>query len=412
MKKSLGRIFLTLLFGLQVHLIAQELATYKIETDKRNPYEKEAVVVTFTAKQLDRTDNMFFLLRPKQSRDYTITLLEKKIDDKAYHNTTTVFTYLLFPLKPKTITIDFDFTVQTASDKAIAQSYVDDHDDSVAIQMMTTKMAIEPLRLHVQPLAHPVDLVGDFHLSQKIDKTEIDQYDSINLLYTLSGKGYIDPDLRLLKKIEGVKIFSEIDDILNKPTREGIVLERNYIYALSAKKSFTIPPVHIEAFSPRSKRYYTLSTKPQFVRVAKIDTAKLLDDIDAPNTSPLISYETLRAFFAYLVVFFSGFFTAKYFQIKRRKSQLPKYIEEIKKAHTPKALLVALINNRFEERFANEAKLLEEIVYNNASHSFVKIHRKILKEVQKGYTWHSKVFGYLFSLLPHFMQRLIKKDTK
>lgn len=381
MKKSLGKIlFIFLILITYVH--ATPLATYKISTNKTAAYEKEAVLITFHAQQKDYTDNMMFSLEPKKSNAYKIILLHKKIDDTKRHHSQVTFSYLLFPLKTKTIYVNFNFTIRTASDKAVANSYIDDHDDSIAIQTKDTKINIEPLKIHVTKLQKPVELVGDFILQEHIDKTKIDQFGSVNIIYTLKGKGYADNSFQPIKQIKNVTVFSETNNILNKPSSQGYIIKKEYIYALSAKKSFTIPSVSVSVFSPKTQKYYTLNTKQHFIDVKKVDTAKLIDHDEYPNKDEFIDIEKIKQFFIYIIIFFTGYISAK-FQISSFKRNVDsKILTDIKNSKTPKTLLFTLINNHLEEKFLKESQMLEEMVYNNTKYNFQKLKRTIVKELK------------------------------
>ena len=380
MKKSLGKLFIALLFITPL-LQAQQLATYTLKAAKTKLYEKEGVQISFVAKQVNHTDNMFFLLHPKKSDTYKIILLRKTIDDHKYHDTTTTFTYLLFPLHSGTIQVDFDFIVRTASDRAVANSYVDDHDDSIAIQTTNIHFPVKPLTLEVKALEKDVDLVGDFQLHEKVDHTSITQYDSVNIIYTLEGKGYDEKTFSPLKSIPNVTLFNDTHDILNKATTTGYEIKREYIYALSAKESFTIPKITYKVFSPTSHRFYTLTAPAHHITVQHIDAAKLLDNEESPQSHHIINFSIFKQYAIYLLIFIMGYITAKMQNLSfKRQEKSPAY-RHIQATDTPKKLLMTLINLQLEQKFSKEMKLLEEMVYNNAQHNFQKLKKIILKEV-------------------------------
>ena len=379
MKKNLGRGLL-ILFLMLTTLNAHDLATYKLSANKTNPFVKEAVVVTFEALQKDHTDNMMFSLQPKKSDAYQIILLNKKNGTQQKHYTHTTFTYLLFPLKAKDIAVDFTFTIRTASDSAIAQSVIDDHDDSIGVNTHDTSLKIKPLLLHVKKLSKNTALVGDFSLTEKIKKTTINQYQTLNIIYTLEGEGYEDKSFQPIHKINGVTMFSETNTIYIKATKNGYKIKREYIYALSAKKSFTIPAINIQAFSTREKRYYTLHTQQHNITVTKIDTSKLLDNEEYPQTKSTFNIEKIKEFLIYFVLFILGYITAKVQSINLIKKKTDsKELQALTKAQTAKELLYAIINNHLDNRFVNEVELLEDMVYNNADHKFHNIKNKIIK---------------------------------
>jgi len=379
MKKNLGRIVL-LLFLLYSMLEANNLATYKLSTNKPNPFVKEAVVITFEAVQKDHTDNMMFSLQPKKSNDYQIILLSKKNDTPQKHHTHTIFTYLLFPLKAGKIAINFDFTIRTASDSAIAQSVIDDHDDSIGVNTHDTKLKIKPLSIQVKKLSKDANLVGDFSLKEKIQKTTINQYQSINIIYTLEGEGYENKSLQPIHKIDGVTMFFETNTLYAKAGKHGYKIKREYIYALSAKKSFTIPAVNIEAFSTKKGKYYTLHAQKHDITVTKVDTSKLLDNEEYPQTQSIMNIEKIKDFLTYILIFLTGYITAKLQSIPlRKKTSDSKELQSVKKSQTPKELLFAIINNHLENNFPKELDILEDMVYNNAAHNFHTIKNTIIK---------------------------------
>ena len=382
MKKNLGRILLLLFLLLNV-LEANNLATYKLSTNKNDPFVKEAVSITFEAVQKDHTDNMMFSLQPKKSNAYEIILLSKKNDTKRKHHAHTTFTYLLFPLKAGAITVDFDFTIRTASDSAIAQSVIDDHDDSIGVNTHDTTLKIKPLILQVKELSKDTVLVGDFSLKEKIQKTTMNQYQSLNIIYTLEGEGYESGSFQPIHAIDGVTIFSETNTIYAKATKKGYKIKREYIYALSAKKSFTIPAINIKAFSTKKEQYYTLKTPQHSITVTKIDTSKLLDNEEYPQSKNIINFEKVKDFLIYILIFFTGYISAQLqsTQLRKKKSD-SKALQAVKKSQTPKELLFALINNHLENNFAKEVEILEDMVYNNANHNFNAIKNKLMKKVK------------------------------
>jgi len=363
MKNTLGKVLpLFILFTLS--LVANtNLATYQLTTDKKSVHIKEPLLITFTAKQKNHNDNMFFSFNVKKSPDYEVKLLHKTIQDNGYHNTITTFEYILFVLKEKTLHVNFDFIIRTASDKAVKQSYVDDHDDSIAISTYDTKVALQPLTLKVKKLTRHVDLVGDFSLNSDIDTTKIDQYGAVNLHYILTGKGYKELHLNILnKQIPNVTIFSKIKDNISKLTKEGYVINTEYIYALTSNSDFTIPALSLEVYSPRKDRYYTLHAKAYTVKVKKIDTSVLLDKTNAPKAESFINIEAIKEFFIYALLFLSGYLAAKLSQksffTKKKKGKF----EDIKNAKTAKELLLLLVMHYQDRGLDEYITKLETIV--------------------------------------------------
>ena len=380
MKKNLGKILLFLIFPF-VLSASTGLATYSLASNKKDVYIKEAVEVTFTAVQKDHTDEMFFFLEPKKSDSYAIELLDKDTKKISYHNQTTTFKYLLFPLKEGDIDIDFDFTIKVASDDAVAQIYMGGRNNVKWIETTDTKVKIKPIRLHVKPLKEDVDLVGDFAITSKIQSTDVNSYGSANIKYYLSGTGYDDKKFAPIKSIEGVTIFSEAADEHLKSTKEGYEIKREFSYALVGKKDFKIPSIQIKVYSPKQDRYYTLSTKEYDIKVSTIDPKTLVDDKEYPEEE---SYDlsTLKEMTIALLIFFAGFITARVTpNIQFKKSLKKEKFKDIKDTKTPKELILILLQNyqdRTVEAYIDE---LERLEYKKSDKNFKEIKAEILKKI-------------------------------
>jgi len=382
MKNTLGKLFLLFIL-FSVSLIANtDLATYTLSTNKKSVHIKEPLLITFRAKQKNHNDNMFFSFNVKKSPDYEVKLLHKIIEDNGYHNSIATFAYILFPLKEKTLHVNFNFIIRTASDKAVKQSYVDDHDDSIAISTIDTQVTLQPLIIKVKKLSHPVDLVGDFRLSSHIDTTEIDQYGAVNLHYILTGKGYKEPQFNLLnKQMKNVTVFSKIKDNISKLTEEGYIVNSEYIYALTSKNDFTIPALTLHVYSPSKNEYYTLQTKSYTIKVKKIDTTALIDKTNAPKTTDFIDIEAFKQFFIYALVFLSGFLAAKLREksfIRKRKKEA---FQDIKNAKSEKELLKLLIMHYQDKGLDKYIFTLEDALKNKHSIQLKKIKKEILAKL-------------------------------
>lgn len=383
MKKNPGKypIFITLFIALQ--LFAKQPADFSLTANKTTAYVKEAVEITFTATQTDYTNVMFFFLDPEKSDAYEIDLLRKEIVDHSYHHNTTTFTYILFPLKPGKIDVHFDFTVKTASDRGVAQAYVEDHDDSKGIKTDALKIALSPLTLTVKPLEKPVDLVGDFTLDHSLDRSEADAFDTVNLTYTLKGTGYEKGAAALLKPIEGVSIFSDRDDAVSKLTPNGYRQQKVYYYALSSRKDFTIPPLTLTAYSPDKGRYYKL-TAPSFpIKVNPIDTKELLDTTSSP-ASQTIRAADIGKWAVYFLLFAAGFVSAKLMPSKIIRKRTREMFSDIRAAQDPKSLAVILTSRYRSKAMETYIEQLEALAYaKEGSGSYKAIKDAVLKTLRQ-----------------------------
>ena len=377
MNKNLGKIILLLLLPLLLVANTKQ-AEFSLTTNKTSAYVKEAVEITFVASQLEHTYVMFFFLEPKMSEDYEIELLNKKTTELSYHNYTTTFTYLLFPLKEKKIDVDFDFTIKVASDEAVAQVFQGSRDNTKWIETIDTHIDLEPISIEVKKLEQKVDLVGEFKLSSKLLKSEISEYDSANISYKLIGTGYKDKNFQIIQNIQNTTLFSQTNDAFALATKNGYKISREYTYAIVAKKSFTIPKVEIKAYSPKRNKYYTLVDDAHTIKVTKLDASVLIDDEESPKRKESYISQMKEPLIA-LLIFFSGFATAKlypYLNVRRKKESK---FEDIKSCSSAQELILVLL-----QTYAREGKKyideLERIEYKKSDKSFKEIKSLILKE--------------------------------
>ena len=377
MKKNLGKIFFIFVL-LHTTTYAKELASYELYTNKQNAFVKEPIEVTFTAKQKNHTNVMFFFLKPKTSDDYQIKLFTKEIHDKNHHDSSVVFKYILFPLKEKEINIDFDFTVKTASDKGVAHAFETDHDEGIGVEGDLFHIRIKPLVLKIKKLSHHVDLIGDFRLLEKIDSQEINQYENTNLHYTLYGTGYTNK-IDFINNIDAVSLFSDTKELSNELIQDGYKISRDYTYSLSSKKDFTIPAVEIQAYSPKQNRFYTLKTSAYHIKVSKIDTTKLLDKEESPQTKHTIDTQTIKQFFIYMFIFSSGYLVALLTQNTYKNNKKIRF-QDIRKSINPKELILILLNNYKNEDIHNFISDLEKVAYGDKERNFKDIKKSILKQ--------------------------------
>ncbi len=367
MKKSLG----SLLFLFLVPLMAtSQLCDVNFTVSNPKPYVKEPVIITFHAAQKDHKEVMFFDLSIDKSPLFTLTLLEKKEHEVAYHDKYVTYTYQLFPLKEGNLTLPFKLKVSTASDKSVETFATGSRD--VINPMLTDDydIPIKALHLFVKPIK-AVDLVGDFTLKMQIDKKILRPFEQLNLNYTLQGKGYPANIPNLLPKIEGVEIFLE----KNHPNKETDI----YQYALIADKNFTIPALKLHCFSPKKRRYYTLQTNPTAIKVKAISQEALLDKHDSlPSTVSNFDWKNL--FYA-LLIFIAGYLSATLhiFDFLKKSTTVDNPLkDDITQSKNPKALLQLLLSTKNRD-YKPYIDTLEAHLYHDKPIDFKALKEQLLK---------------------------------
>lgn len=380
MKNTLGKILLLIIFEIFA-LANTNLATYSLSTNKKDVSFKEAVEITFQAQQKNHSDVMYFFLEVQSSKDYKVELLQKHEEEISYHNKKTTFTYLLFPLKSGEIKINFDFTIKQASDEAVAQVYRGGRNNVRWIDTINTKIELEPVVLHVQELDINTDLVGDFKIVSKIKEERIKAYESVNITYYLQGTGYDEVTIKPIDEIDGVKIFSAETKHFNKATKDGYQIQREFDYALIADKDFSIEEKEIKCYSTKSHSYYTLKTKPYNIKVDKLDKSTLIDNENYPDET--YNFENIKQFFIYMLIFITGFMSAKLLPTSFKRISKKEKFSDIKETKTPKELLLLLMNDYRSYKLDSTYADLETLLYKDKSEKSFKTIKKELFEALK-----------------------------
>lgn len=378
MKHALGRI--AIILSMQLYLFADvDLARYTLTSSSYEVYQKQAIEITFSATQVDHDDEMFFFLDSVESDSYKILLLDKKTQELGYHDRKTTFRYLVFPLSSGSVSIDFDFTIKVASDEAVAQVYRGSRDNVKWIETINTKVDVKPLIIDVKALKEGIELVGDFRIDTKLKNSKIDAYQSANIAYTLSGVGYDEVDINPISEIAGVEIFKELTLKDARATKDGYKIEKTFNYALVANKSFSIDAKKINCFSPKSSKYYTIDLNKQNIEVTKLEMLEVLDDENYPKQES--SFSTFKEFLIYLIIFLTGYASAKITPNIKSKTTQKKSHTEIRDASTPKELLFVLANNYSKYDFKDECSKLEEMVYKKgaSNYNFSLIKKSVLE---------------------------------
>lgn len=376
MKHVLGRVFSFLILLYTPILYGSDLASYTLTSSEYSPYVKEAVKLTFVAKQKDHSHVMFFFLQAKESKDYKITLLNKTEKDIDYHNKETTFSYLLFPLRSGFLHVDFDYTIKVASDNAVAEVFKGGRDNVKWIETIDTKIPIKPLLLEVQELTKSPLLVGDFKLSSHLSSDTITAYESANINYTLQGIGYDDINLSFVKESSSVTLFSDIYRESHKATDAGYKMKWIFNYAALSENNFTIEKQSILCFSPTSKLYYRLNTQAYNIEVTPRDKALLLDKEEYPKGEN--SFAAISRYALYIVLFLSGFITAKILPSKIPFSHKSEQFKEIQKAKTAKELLRVLLKSENRTLFKEQIESLEAILYQSETEDLKQIKESAL----------------------------------
>jgi hypothetical protein len=385
MKNSHGRFFFLLFVALVSLLDATQnkYCSYKIQSSKtKDIVLYEPVSISFYTRQKTDTEMMFFDLKPLKSEDYEIIAINEKRHEYNYHDAEKSFEFLLIPKKAGTLKVRFDFSIRRASDDAVAQAYVGSRDNVKSIPTIKVHIAQAIVELQVKNLSKNVDAIGDFTLKMKLDKEKSNSYDAINVVYTLSGKGYLKETYQPLKNIQGVSLFKGKKETPPRASKEGFFYNKEWSYALVATKDFTLPSANLSLYEHQHKKYTLLQTAQKKIQIQAIDTHNLLDQQEYPEQQ---NYQKYLGYIYNILLFIAGFILAKILDFFPKKEINKKQCcELIQKSKTPKELLNNSLAVRIKAGLDEEINQLESMVYkHSSSKDFHKIKTNILEKLKK-----------------------------
>lgn len=332
MKNSLGRSLLILLILLHVDIFASAYE-WSVKADKTHAYVNEAIHLTYVCEFSDRAELYAIDFNPpKESEDYLLKILsesEKIVDNKRINS----YEFVVFAKKAKKIIFEFETTMKKTTKESIENTVIGRDNKEYAD---FTKKKIRQKAIEVEVQAADKEIVGDFVLEVKRDKSEVKAYEPYHMHISIKGSG----DFKAIKpvefKIDGVKVFA--GNVIQDVTlgREGYSGVWSQKFAFVGSNEFEIPQVKIEYFNLKTKDVKELVVDATKVNVVKgYEKKELLDKVDD-------GFEINYEYFYYLLTFIAGFLLAKV-KIKNYKSNTPDiFLNKIENAKSMDEILMIL----------------------------------------------------------------------
>ncbi|MEA1880774.1 MAG: BatD family protein [Campylobacterota bacterium] len=384
MKHSLGKLVIAWVCILTLHA---EDFSYTFQVDKRTPYIKEAVILTFELQQTNPYKVLLFDFDLLPSKSYTFQRLDmQEVDEhqkKGLHAVRIKYTYLLYPLHEGETTIDFKLVKKVTTDASVAYSFSGDRDNVKGLVTKDTSIALDPLSLQVKPLPLNTKLVGDFTLEYSLKKHQANAYEALPFQIQLKGKGHPPVLENLLSKDNNFTLFTEKPIVKTVSSIKGSQSTVKYAMAFSHNKNFTLPKLTLKAFNPKTEKSYSLTVPRQTFDIEQVDKDSLLDKVDNPPklTSTLSAYRAwLSTLLSYMLVFVAGYFTALLFRWQKKSVQKKRHplVEKITACKEPKALLQLLMATD-NHRFSIPIEKLEDSLYADGKISLNKVKKEVME---------------------------------
>ena len=115
------------------------------------------------------------------------------------------------------------------------------------------------LNIDVKSLPLGVKLIGDFSISARVDKNEINSNEAINVEINVDGVGNLEDVQSFKPTIDGVSVFDEKITINKTKLTQKL--------AFVGEEDFVIPPFTLKYFDTKTKEIKTISTKEIIVKV-------------------------------------------------------------------------------------------------------------------------------------------------
>lgn len=384
MKNNLGkRLFrVILLCMIAAPFVFAEDFKYHLHVDTHTPYVKEPLLLTFDLNQTNHDVVLLFDFDLDRSKDYIFHRVSLKEEESRYHDVKIKYHYLIYPLKSGDLNITFTLVKKVTTDASVAFRLSGDRDNIHKLVTKDIPISIPPLQLKVKPLPDKIDLIGNFTLQYEIKKHHAQAFEPIPFQVRIKGDGYPPAFETLLPPGGGFNRFSE------KPIRQKTITQENthneviYSMALSHDKDFSLPPLMLRAFSPKTEQTYTLEIPAQTFKIASVPTQKLVDTTDHPK--PIREdWSWLQMLWRYTIVFLTGFLTALLWKWEKKKRAVDSISLEakIKATKNAKALLQLLIATNRND-LVSFVEALEKGVYGAENIHFSTIKQNVLNHIR------------------------------
>jgi len=372
-----------LLFLLSFTLLQAEDFSYTFHVDNKNPYVKEAVLLTLDLNQTNHNIVLLFDFDLAPSDNYSFQRLDIKETD-SYHNAKIHYVYLVYPLVSGDVKLQFTLTQKATTDESVAYSFSGDRDNVKGLVTTNIKIILPPLVLPTKILPKGTKLVGDFTLDYTLKKQQAKAYEPLPLQVTIQGLGYPPLMNTLLPKEGNFTRFTEKPIVHSVASTLGTQSTITYPMALSHSESFTLDTLHIKAFNPKTEKSYQLTIPSLDFDITKIEQAHLLDKSNMPEalTTKWSWVEELGTLLKYLIVFMAGYLSAltfKWGKSKQTRQDNP-LKTKIQNAKDERALLQILMSTD-SKRFKTSIEKLEASLYAHGKINFRQVKQEAEEQI-------------------------------
>ncbi|WP_201352848.1 BatD family protein [Hydrogenimonas urashimensis] len=355
---------------------------YTLTLDKSRAMVKTPMILTVDIEQTDPSKVLFFDFEPSGNGRFLFHRLDKKVNDDMHHRRER-FDYLVYGLQSGEWSIGGRIRVQRTNEERIVDSTIVDQFNARTLQSEESLEPVTPVKVTIDPLPVPADLVGDFHLESSLDRRQTEAFRPIHLSLHLKGVGFPPPGNLFGWNIPGVQVFADKPAIRLHYTSRGVEVDATYTFAFSSDHDFTIPLRMVRLYSPTRHQSERIGFPGATICVVTPPSLRkaLLD----PKNDPPSIYDriaTWKAFGIDTLVVLLGFISA--FFVEWLKSRLKRFfakdpfVEKVRAAKDPRALLMLLIRAD-AKRCAPWIDRIEAALHEKRKIDLKKIKREIVR---------------------------------
>ncbi|WP_121628059.1 BatD family protein [Poseidonibacter antarcticus] len=318
-----------------------------IKVNKKELYVSENFLLTLVFKY-KKNPNIVDLSFEKPNFDnfwYKQLKESKQYEEKGF--IVQELKFLLFPLKEGVLKIN--------PLKINARLFVNDSSSVFSNKMSNIRIYSNELELDIKKLPSNINLIGDFDIKTKVDKTKIKQGEAVSFKLEINANGNIDDISDIKLNLDNATVYENKPKIETKYENGKYIGKYTKVFSIVPNKSIIIPKINLEYFDKKTRTVIlkqsdeikinvvqdSVLTTNQLIQkpIAKIKEKEVIKVIEKISIKDRIIFFTL-GIIAGILILGLYLYVIKY-KVKRKSNDTP-LLKRVKKAKNKNELLKIL----------------------------------------------------------------------
>ena len=231
-----------------------------VKINKKNAYVGEEVLLTMTFKY--KKDIKLYDLKFAQPNFDNFWSKQLKTTSQPTDDMYVIqeLNFLLFPQKDGILNISPMKIDAVLPDLTVQNSFF-------GTPTKTRRVYSNSLSLNVKPLPSDIDLIGDFKIKAKVDKSTINSGEAVSFQLEIEGRGNIDDLDEITLNIPNATIYDNPSkkDFNIQNGKYGGIYKKSY--SIVSQNDFTIPSISIKYFDKQSNKIKVVKTDAYKIKV-------------------------------------------------------------------------------------------------------------------------------------------------